>query len=323
MRSYPLLFLSLLFLSLLTACGSGPTSGPRVDFIGTSRFTTSDRLLTTPGDTITSFLYADNRGENNPLLKRFRITVNYEPGPGPIYHVQGRGTAPGNLEITYLDSALSLNEFVFLHQFSSRTTSGRETWRFEAEDAGNDKAGRSYILTTRRADSTAFIQTYSVLLQAPASRAGARRSYLDARDGLTFAGYSAASNPSVQALVDLVYVPIANGGFSLASPNDPTAQARLNISTAAWPNARKTEVRLTNLTAAQFAEQNTEQLLFSGFNDAPLSSANITASLAEKKVVAFNTADGRKGLILVDDILDTAIPTVRLQVRVTKRQFPQ
>jgi hypothetical protein len=227
---------------------------------------------------------------------------------------------PNEVKITYLDSVINTNEFVFLQQFSARTSSGRETWLFEAENADGN-ASRSYRLTIRKADSLLTYHSYSVLLQAPASQARARRGFLDAQDGLSFPGYAAYPNPSVQQLVDLVYLPTANRGFSLASPSDPTAKTQLGL--AAWPstNIRVTELRSTIFNETSFAAQDSEADLFNGFNAAspfPAQATN-TGTLKEKQVVAFNTADNRKGLILVDDILDTVIPTVRLQVRVSKR----
>ncbi|WP_324673431.1 hypothetical protein [Hymenobacter sp. GOD-10R] len=328
MRRYLLLLTPFLFL-MLAACDPGVTSGPRIDFVGSSRFTSSDRILSTPGDTISSFLYADNRDrdttddkEYSPL-RHLRVVVIYQPGLTPSTYLTN-ALAPADT-ITYLDSTLANNtsSFVFRHDFTNRTTPGRETWRFEVEDANNNKASRQYRLTTRRTDSAAVIHSYSTLLQAPQTRLRARRSFLDATNGLALTGY-AATNPGFQKLIDLVYVPGPNNAFGLAAPS-ATATAMSAAGTSAWPTKNITELRTTTLKLTNFNNANNPDALRTGFNDGTVASGSDSyiPSIAEGDVIAFRTTTGdqRTGLIYVQDILPTVIPTVLLQIRVSKSKL--
>ncbi|GGF04532.1 hypothetical protein [Hymenobacter cavernae] len=325
-----LLLSAFFLLNLLTACDPGPKVGPRLDFVGSSRFTTSDQVVPTPGDTLSSLIYADNRDtvrstsndDDYTYLSNFRAYVTYEPGPTPSTYPNGRQTNLPKREYLYVDSVLapSTSRFVFRHDFTARTTSGRETWRFEITDAEGRIAGRQYRLTVRRNDSAAVVHTYSVLLQAPLTLTPARRSFLDVTNGLAFNGY-ATKSPKVQRSVDLAYVPGNNNGLGLAAPNADAA-AMSKAGTSAWPMKTKTELRETTLTTNDFNGANDEAALINGFNAA----GDITSyipSLSENKVIAFranpNTDSARTGLILVQRILPTTTPTVLLQVRVSKR----
>jgi hypothetical protein len=322
MRRYLLLLTPFLFL-MFTACDPGVTSGPRIDFVGSNRFTSSDRIVSTPGDTISSFLYADNRDRNTSddkeysPLRHLRVVVIYDPGLTPNTYLTNALARPDT--ITYLDSTLvdTTTSFVFRHDFTNRTTPGRETWRFEVEDADGKKASRQYRLTTRRTDSTTVVHSYSTLLQAPQTHLRARRSFLDATNGLALTGY-AATNPGFQKLIDLAYVPGPNNAFGLAAPNAP-APVMSAAGTSVWPTKNATELRTTTLKLTDFNNANSNEALRVGFNDGTISGSYIP-TIAEGAVIAFRTTTGdqRIGLIYVQDILPTAIPTVLLQVRVSK-----
>ncbi|OUJ73451.1 hypothetical protein BXP70_13640 [Hymenobacter crusticola] len=311
---------------VLTACDPGVTSGPRIDFVGSTRFTSSSRVLTTPGDTVSSFLYADNRDRDTTddkkysALRRLVVTVVYEPGLAPsLYPLGALSPAAPKDSCIYLDSTLAdnTNAFVFRHDFTSRTTSGRETWLFKIIDADNKEATRQYRLSMRRTDSAAVIHNYSTLLQAPQSHLRARRSFLDATNGLALTGY-AATNPVFQQLIDLAYVPGPNNAFGLAAPN-ATAEAMSKAGTSAWPTKNRTELRMTGLTLRDFNNATTNVALRDAFNDGSASTSYLP-SIGEEKVIAFRTTmgDQRIGLIYVQDILSTAVPTVLLQIRVSK-----
>jgi len=318
MRRYLLLLAP--FLTALFACDPGVKPGPRVDFVGNTRFVSSDRVVSTPGDTLSSFIYADVRdsAKGNPL-KRFIVTVKYEPGLTPGLYQNGILTQREDpFEYTYLDSTLAPNtfSFVFRHDFTARTTSGRERWTFKVTGVDKEQASRTYQLTTRKADSAALIHNYTTLLQAPVKGNRARRSFLDVTNGLALTGY-AAQSPSAQALIDLIYVPGVNNTFGLASPNNVTS-----VGTSSWVTKNSTELRTTTVPVEEF-NRATEADLITGF-DAGRDSSSILPSIAEGKIIAFRTntpnpLDSRTGLIYVQDILSTVIPTVLIQVKVSKR----
>lgn len=306
-------------LGLLTACEpeseSGPT--PYLDLVGTARYLSSNRVLTTPGDTLTTRVYAEAADSLNSPLRRLRITVTYEPGKNPIIYPANLlsydpGSARNDPEFVYLDSMLTTRRarqaLAFQFTFGARTTTGREVWKFEAEDQQQRVASRSYRLTLRNPDSALVYHRYSVRLQAPGTAAS--RSFLALLPGLTLPGFTMRNNPAAQQLVDLVYLPTAAGAPALSTPAD----TRLKLPST-WTK-RATLLRLLTDTAS-FAATTTSQ----GFEDvfsraqAPVTS---TGALRRNQVVAFRTADLKYGLILIQEIKTTPTPTLNLQVRITK-----
>ncbi|TGE15662.1 hypothetical protein [Hymenobacter elongatus] len=304
---------------VLAACSSESESGPNpyLDLVGTSRYLSSNRILTTPGDTLTTRLYAEAADSLNSPLRRLRITVTYEPSKNPIIYPANLfnydpGSARNDPEFVYLDSMLTTRRaqqaLAFQFTFGARTTTGREVWKFEAEDQQQRVASRSYRLTLRNADSALVYHRYSVRLQAPGTAAS--RSFLALLPGLTLPGFTMRNNPAAQQLVDVVYLPTAAGAPSLSTPAD----TRLKLP-ATWTR-RATQLRLLSDTAS-FAATTTSQ----GFEDvfsraqAPVTS---TGALRRNQVVAFRTADQKYGLILVQEIKTTPTPTLNLQVRIAK-----
>ncbi|SHJ35327.1 hypothetical protein SAMN02745146_2888 [Hymenobacter daecheongensis DSM 21074] len=301
-----------LLLSLLVACSKTP-AGPRLDLVGSSRYTSFDRILTTPGDTVTFKLYSSVRTADR-LLTHVRIFVNYTPTKNPLRERADYDAvtvaANQDPELVFLDSAMSAREFLLQTTLNARTTSGREKWRFEAEDAEGNKVSRSFQLQLRNSDSLRLTyHRYTAQLQAPGA-GGNRRSFLALLPGLTLPRFTVRTNAAAQSLIDVVYVATRNG-IVLAAPTDTIAHL------AAWP-ARPTAFRSTALDKAGFDAADTGQELTDLFAGNPNAPATRTAPLAKGQVYAFRTQDQKSGLFFVQEILTAPVPTVLLQVRVTK-----
>lgn len=307
-------------LSLLAACTPDPGSGPRIDFIGTSRFVSNDRLVTAPGDTLTTRIFADNRDSaGGPPLQRLRITVRYEPQARPfIYETPyDPARAPRDSLLVYLDSALTTNKFAYQFTFGTRTTSGRETWRFEVTDTEGRAASRSFQLTTRKVDSLLSpFHDYIARLQAPINARAL--SFLDLGAGLLFPNTSTYRNPELQQRIDLLYYPAAGNTPILVTPNDQLFNTNKILGINAWPTRSATQLKLTTLVATGFTGATTPQAIIAAFEAAP---TLITRSqpLALNQVFAFRTVAGQTGLLLVEKLPTSDRPTVDLRVRVTKQ----
>jgi hypothetical protein len=306
---YRLFVFPSLLLSLLVAC-SKDNAGPQLDLVGSSRYTSYDRTIATPGDTVTFKLYSSVRSADRPL-SHVRILVTYAPVKNPLTYPANYDPtkAPADPEFVYLDSAMSNREFVLQATVASRTTSGREQWRFEAEDSDGNKVGRGFRLQLRNIDSAATYHRYTAQLQAP-DRTGGRRSFLALLPGLTLPHYTVRTNGEAQSLIDVVYVAARNGSIYLASPTDTITHIK------GWPT-RATEFRDPNLNKDSFDNADTGPELIALFNGAASPSSR-TLPLAKDKVYAFRTKDQNSGLIYVQSIVNTPIPTVVLQVRITK-----
>jgi hypothetical protein len=322
MRFHPtLLLFSLLGLA---ACQTDLNPGPRVDFVASSRFTTGNRRLTTPGDTVATRVYAEATRGNR--LTRMRITAEYQPVPeGIIYPQVGyrEGDQP-TFTLTYLDTTFetvtrSTEQFAFQSVQAARTTAGTETWRYEATDSNNDVGKRSFTLRLGRTDSAFIYHSYRLGLQAPSANNAGRRSFLALRSGLTlpkFTVYKAPQNSDAQQLIDLLYVPNVTTGPGLATPFYKPAKLIDKL----WPVKRQTRIRRTTLTNNDFTALTTTAQLTSAFTGGTFftNDTTYTGPVTKNQVIAFRTPEGKSGVILVEDILTTIVPTLVLQVRISK-----
>ncbi|GAB3292076.1 hypothetical protein ACFQT0_07480 [Hymenobacter humi] len=333
-------FRLLLFLLpvLLGAC-SKPAQPVRLDFIGNTTLTSGSRVVNA-NDTLSTKAYAVAKDN---LLKRLRITVRYEPGPSPVlYPVPISGfnpnNAPGPQEIVYLDSlikptaAAQESEYLFENQFSARSTSGAERWQYTAIDAADGSASRAYRLTVRKADSAAVFHNYTTVIRpVPGSPLAASvlhdraRVFLSLRDGLLLPKYAVRNNEaSVQAnqqLIDLVCV--ANrAGTTIRL--DATAADSLSrkLAPSSWPvaNRRRTRLLNTRLTATEFGNARTTGSFASAFavGTAATRDSLSTGVLARGNVVAFRTANGYYGLLLVSDLVPGTSPRLNCSIKVQK-----
>ncbi|HEX8326374.1 MAG TPA: hypothetical protein VF629_02450 [Hymenobacter sp.] len=335
-------FLLLLLPVLLSSCADNPVPDVRVDFIGTTTLTSSDRLVAA-NDTLVTRAFASAR--DNRVVKRVRITVDYEPGLTPfIYPLPltafTRSDGPAPQTLVYVDSLLaplatdrSGKENLFENRFSARSTSGIEQWRytFSDDDTPAKSTTRGYRLTVRKSDSLAVFHSYAAVIRplprTPAPEAVARdqsRVFLSLRYGLLLPKYALinqeASLQANQQLVDLIcQVTPAGTGISLNSPGDANTVA---LSGQSWPlgNRRLTQLRLTALTPTQFNQAQTTASFTAAFA-AGSPAVQSTGALAEERVWAFQVEEGSDtytGLILVSDIVTGTAPVLRLSVKVQK-----
>ncbi|MCB2380000.1 hypothetical protein LGH70_20570 [Hymenobacter sp. BT635] len=309
----------------LAACSSDLNSDPNpyLDLVGSTRYVSTNRVVTTPGDTLTSKLYAAVANlAGSDSLERLRITVAYSPFLNPIAYPANYNptTDEGKSEeLVYLDTMLRakppLKEVAFQFTFGTRTATGREVWRFEVEDSQQRTASRSFRLTLRNNDSALVYHRYAVRLQRPATVAS--RSYLALLPGLALPKFTVRTNLAAQQLIDLMYLPSSSGAV-LASPTDAEA---LKIMKDPWPSAtrRATKLRLVARSdSTGFGSATTSQSFQEIYDRAPLAPSTSTGVLRKNQLVAFLTADNKYGLILVSDVKTTPVPTLDLQVRIAK-----
>ena len=308
-------------LALLAACDPALGPGPRIALVGSTRFLSANRLLTIPGDTVTTKLYAST-AETEPLT-RVRIAVTFTPRKEPLDRsaLQASNTLyrdypKDSVGLVYLDTLLSprTREFVFQNTVSIRTTSGRETWTYEATDSENRTSQTSIVLALNNADSALVYHRYTVRLQTP--RDFDSRPYLALLPGLTFPRYSARMSQGVQQLIDLIYLPGANNGVVLASPADQ----RIPL---AWPVGGRRATQLRAPTAIPdlnaFSAADTDLELTAAFDTGTaLADPLRTPPLTKGQIIAFRTADQKSGLIYVDSFVLTPVPSVVLQVHIQK-----
>lgn len=309
-------FRSILLLALpalATACEPALEAGPRVQFVGDSRLTTTARRLTTPADTVTTRLYAQADGDTP--LEHLIITVNYEPKPEPVLYSDFTGGKVPAEEIVYLDSTgFSLRELVFQSTQPTRSTAGAETWRYEVSDAQNRKGARSLRLYLPRTDSLAVYHSYTVTLDGPRAQVPDTRRFLALREGLALPGFSVRSNlPANQQRIDLVYrLDKSTTAPILSLPTDDSLKL-------AWPRRRATQIRSTALDSVAFQSASTSTLLRAAFDNGTAFARPVTTGpLRRGQVLAFLTPEGKAGLLRVQRIGTSSRRQLVVQVRVGK-----
>lgn len=308
----------------LAGCGAKASGPLRLDFVGSSRFTTGNRSGVGPGDTLATSLYALTSDKSNHLT-HFTATVRYTPQRAPFAYPnpisQFINNLPADSLVTFMDSTLTGTDFLYTPVFGARTTAGTERWTFTVRDQNSNSSSRSFVLAVRRADSTKVYHNYTLNLRVPATGVAARR-FIDLKSGLALPAYSvlgSTPNADLQQLTDLLVLP---DGLRLVSPDSAARYVPLND--ARWPlaNRRRTRFRLTALLPADFASlQDTSAIhnQFTGTGRAYL------PALAANQVYAFRAtgAPGKGsvyGVLLVERVPSgTNTAGLRLQVRLAKK----
>ncbi len=319
-------------LLLLVACAKS-NSPLKLYYISSSRFTSGSKTVGA-GDTLSTRLYAatstDAAGTNR--LTHFRVTVTYSPLTAPFAYPTNLATfsyasLPTSQEVVYLDSALTTSprDFLYTSTFGARTTSGTETWHFEAQDSASSTSARSFTLSVRRPDSTQVYHDYT--LRLPASNntygSGARR-FIDLKSGLVYPTYSVLPNPALQKQTDLI---LLTDAARLATPDDPS----ITLNAKRWPkaNIHPTRFSLTALTATTFADVKDTMGIQQQF--VARNSTTLLTKLAVGQVYAFHTYDATDtrpkpkpiyGLMRVVSLPAGSTAGLQLLVRLAKQPRP-
>jgi hypothetical protein len=351
-------YLLLLFgLTLLAACSNDTTqAGQRLDFVGTTRLTSSNRASTTPADTLASRVFAQAT-DSRQILTRLRITVKYTPRRNPFVYPTPVSALDRNLidnnpdpDFVYLDTLLTNSKlgnnaqsFLFTSVFGLRTTTGSERWQYELLDPNETVvASRAFNLSMRRADSLLAYNDYTLKLNVPASGQAARR-FLHLRAGLALPAYTVLQNtvttsgptapsrpvaPSVAqaAIQDSTDLIVQPDGLTLSSPDD----SQLSLNSTRWPIAhrRATRVYATNITAAAFTAQITNTDITAIYNRAAATASTAGTTIGPVKatdVYVFRTDKNgryRYGLLQVISVPTSTTTTItaglQLEVRMAK-----
>lgn len=296
----------LLFLStasvLLGACTKEPRP-VRLDFIASSRFTSSNRTAN-PGDTLTARLFASD--PDSLPLTRFQVSVTYEPTRNPlVYATQPTGTqnVPNDPTLVYDDVLLTnrrIKQLVYQTTFGTRTTSGNERWDFTITDKDNNKATRSFRLRIANRDSLADFHQYT--LRVPAGSARPARPLLALLPGLAFPTSILGAAPANGQLIDVMFR-ASTTSLEVYQENPVTTRAELHT---------------TTLDSTRFRNITTAAQLGAAFDVSQAGVVTTTGQLRRNQVVAFRTVDKHKGVLIVRRIFQTPYPMLELLVRVKK-----
>jgi hypothetical protein len=337
MMRYLLLFFGL---ALLAACTDvSEENGQRIDFVGSSRFTSGNRTVTQPGDTLASRIYAEaNPDDPSQILTRLRITVTYMPRRNPFLYPTpvsslNRDSINNNPDagLIYLDTLLTATpkNLLFTSVFGVRTTTGSERWQYDLLNPDTTvRASRAFRVSMRRSDSLNIYHDYTLKLVSPANGPGARR-FLQLRAGLALPAYSvlstttgrSASQKVLQQLTDLILLP---DGLTLVSPDSP-ASSNFKLNDQRWPpaNRRATRIYRSTETANTFESLLTATAIRNAFTAAAnqnAGSGRLIGPVAAGQVYAFKTGgiSPREGVLLVVSVpvSNATTTTTGLQLRV-------
>ena len=306
--------------ALLAACTKAP-SPVRLDFVGATNLTSSNRLVNA-ADTTLTYAYAE-QGTDGAALSHLKITVTYSPDPEPIVYPAllssyVASNTPTGEQLTMLDMDLPKlpSQYLFRPTFGARSTSGNERWEYTVTDVKGQTATRAYRLTVHKPDSAAVYQSYTVLPRlVPNAMA---RVYLALTPGLLLPHFAVDSSAVAanQNMIDLVVVN-TNNVITLQAPHVATLPA-----TWASTNTKKrtTRLRLTTLDGTGFAAVVTAADLATAFKSVSVADTTNERSgpVSINNVFAFRTSDGKYGLLYVSTLTFAPVPALTFAIHIQK-----
>ncbi len=171
-----------------------------------------------------------------------------------------------------------------------------------SDNVADNSSSKSFTVVSGAGNIVRFT---AVLMGAQASSTG---SFLDANTGTVYTQADANTN---QDLVDIVYYYGSANAATLCAPNDETVNGGAGFLALCetWTTKNATLFGASSVSATDFDAMTDD----SGLVDTGLTDSKVT-DLAVDNLIAFETADGKKGLIKVSDLEPNSTGTITIDV---------
>lgn len=212
-----------------------------------------------------------------------------------------------------IDTTVNINGTSSLNSFNyNAPASGEEKFTFTLTDAAGETAVKIINVTVVAPAGPITSITNVILLGAQSNLTDG--SFLDAHTGDVYKQTQAISN---SAAIDMIYFygtnTTLNNNATLAAPNDATVNGTSgNLSMAVGMNPQNaTKFTTTSITTAEF-DAMTDDSSF----PATVTADSKANNLAANDVIAFQTADGKVGLIKVKTITGAAAGSMTIDLKI-------
>ena len=275
-----ILFVAVMAISTITSCN--PTNDdvkPSMTFSDEGAGITGDKTVPV----------------NSPLL--FKITAVSNPNTKKnlkTLRIQSWKNNTPNV-----DTTVTINDDKFLGSFNFHADSNysvEEKFQFTLTDKAGEAATKTITITTEDAPVNANpINTYSATLLGGQSNPNVGSFY----DVNTNTVYQLSGANSNQADIDLIFAYGNTNHYYIASPDDADiAISHSNV--ASWTTRNSTILMTTSISAADFDAMTDDA------NFPTVSGSSKVNMLQVGDVFAFQTVDGKKGLVKVTEILGSS-----------------
>lgn len=182
--------------------------------------------------------------------------------------------------------------------------------KVEATDKDNQTASKNFTITAAGAVGGA-IETFTAVLMGAQDNAS-NGSAMDASTGTVYTLSAANTN---SALIDVIYFYGASNLATLTAPDDVTVGGTAGNLTLAANYATKNATRFNSspgISSSDF-DGYTDDMAIAAVTDITDSKVN---QLSQNDVIAFETVDGKMGLIKVDNISTGATGSITITVKI-------
>jgi hypothetical protein len=209
------------------------------------------------------------------------------------------------------DSTFSSKSFTYDINTFAQGSVGQETWVFTIHDSNGDSASVTFIITTTPPNAPGPINDYSSkTLGAQISSSG---NAFASTNGIVYILADAKTN---SALIDWVYYWDAIGEGTLSAPSDSAAALQYNNGSNGiqnWQVRNATKFKI--LTGAFTWSKIVNDSLITIENQSGVNLSKVN-NLTVGNIIAFKTAAGKEGLILIDAITNDVTGTITFDVKV-------
>lgn len=300
MKKYSLFLLSILLTGLfvLPSCSDDDDTtpmdpNPAMNFFGGSGYVSGD--ITIP--ILTDFkvgITAASSTESGAKLTKFQVTRVFDNKPTII-----------------IDSTINTSSFTYPEIYiTSNGDAGTEKFYFTITDKNGKTKELSFTITTTDIASPGPINTWSMKILG--AQQNATGSSFASIDGTIYTLPEAKLN---SAKIDWLYFHGAVNLATLAAPDDPDAQSVYSTSNGPGSWAVKNPTRFKKIGTAVDWNAITDDEIILDLTSSGVDQTKINM-LAKNDVLGFLAANGKRGLIKVEDITGEEDGTITISVKV-------
>ncbi len=260
--------------AIFTSCKKDEPVGPTISYdtnIGVTANTTVD-----PGDTVDVGVIM-TAGDAD--LSELKVTVSYDGALAQEYATESQSGTSGKYDT----------------KIATRSTEGTETYTFTVTDKDGLTGELKLTITT---ESSSVAYTTFADKDLGNQNHATKGSFFATADGSI--SLTAAAN-SAPATIDFAHYYGATNMATIAAPDNSQAQT-IFTSMSGWATQNATKFKTSTMTKAEFDAIADGSEINAAYSASTATEASHATQLAADDVVAFSTAAGKKGLILVKSI---------------------
>ena len=213
---------------------------------------------------------------------------------------------------TYFDTGMNTSYLVWEGSFI-KTLAATEEWKFIVRDKKGNASSQSLMISLDTSVAYHPLKGYSsVIIGAPQNND--KEGCMDAETAELFFHADAATDTSLQALIDVLYFYDEVDNNTLASPGANIEDGIFPVNPGSWTIVNTTRYYKTSIEMFDFCEAVHDSIILANYEEGD--AKRKAKHLQFQEIYTFKTQGGKLGMFMVNEVLGTEAGAINIDLKI-------